>query len=342
MWWFSGSGKEGNTEHRRSVAASLVQGVYVAEFDRQQKREGYDVLAPIWWEFFHFKCIQALEDKTDSSIFGAIFEYKHAIPNRLNSTQDIPPRYVIALRGTIIKPKTGLQDCYLDAKIILHELKCSSRYEIALHVVEDLLSVTDPKDVWLTGHSLGAAMTLQAEKDMAKRGCYVETYLFNPPYASAPIEMLHSRKLKNGARITHSVVTAGLSYALKRTKNNTNTTHEECDPFSTTLRSWIPYLFVNPHDTICCEYIGYFEHREKMERWGAGGIEKIATKNSVVNLLKNALGKDGDALHLIPSGFVTMNMKNMIVKEKGLSLAHGLCQWWEQYSCWQSKLYQYN
>ncbi|XP_010666437.2 GDSL esterase/lipase At4g10955-like [Beta vulgaris subsp. vulgaris] len=308
-------------EHRRSVMASLVQGVYITEIDRQQNRTGNDALAPTWWEAFHFKCIKFLEDKMDSSIFGVIFEYM--------APQHASPKYVIAIRGTMIKPKTGIRDIYLDAKIFLNELSRSFRCEIALSAVAGRIESTDPANVWLAGHSLGASIALQTGRDMVKKGYYLETYLFNPPFLRLPVDIVSTRFVKNWARILRSVAEVGLSNVFKKTK--------EGDPF-TLLQSWIPYLFVNPKDMICCEYLGYFEHREKMQRWGVGEVEKIATKNSVVGLVSDALGRYGETSHLIPSAIVTANMN---VKEPGFLGAHRLCQWWEQHSHWESKCYQY-
>ncbi|KNA20179.1 hypothetical protein SOVF_054950 [Spinacia oleracea] len=336
-------------QHRQSVAASLVKGVYVLERDCQNNRTGGNELAPWWWEFFHFKPVKTLRDQVDSSVIGVIFEYKHDnnyfTGNRFNSSvtseDHTPPKYAIAFRGTLIKRKTEIRDLYLDAKIILNELNCSSRCKIAFEAVEGLIrgnikELLNPnKDVWLIGHSLGAAIALQTGRDMFKLGYNLQTYLFNPPFASFPIGILPTRVLKSGTRLAKSVVTAGLSLALKRTTNG------EDDPF-TILRDWIPCLFVNPKDPICCEYVEYFEHREKMERRGMGKIERIATKNSIVSLISGALGKHNwEASFLIPSALVTKNMKNMIVREHGLLVAHGLCQWWEQHSRWQSKTYQY-
>ncbi|KAL2932794.1 hypothetical protein RDABS01_015913 [Bienertia sinuspersici] len=171
---------------------------------------------------------------------------------------------------------------------------------------------------------------------MAKIGCTIETFLFNPPYASAPIEKLIGNKyLKQGTHIAKNVVTTGISLALKRHKD-----HDD-DQFAT-LRSWTPCLFVNPKDIICCQYARYFEHREKMQSWGVGEIAKLAADNSVMSLLSGVLGGDTDteASYLIPSALISMNMKNMVIKEDGLLLAHGLSQWWEQHQCWESKLYQ--
>ncbi|CAO2823031.1 unnamed protein product [Amaranthus hypochondriacus] len=321
------------SEHRRSVAASLVKGVYILEMDRQKKRTNYNRLAPKWWEYFNFKLLEILVDKFDSSIFGVIFEYKPP-PTSLEEVVVVqPPKYVVAFRGTLLKYRTGFRDCYLDAKIVLRGLDTSSRYEMAFHALEGILLKENPKNVWLAGHSLGAAIALHTGKNMVKHGYCLETYLFNPPYASPSVQKISSTHLRNGARIAVGIVKTGLSIALKKRKHhNCSEDHEEssADLF-TTLQSWIPILFVNPEDPICRDYSGYFEDRVK-------NVNNL--KNSMLNMVVDALGRDGEA-HLIPSAVVIKNMKNTIVKENGLIAAHQLCQWWEQHSCWHSKLYQY-
>ncbi|XP_057546076.1 GDSL esterase/lipase At4g10955-like [Amaranthus tricolor] len=325
-------------EHKGAVAASLIQGVFVLERDRQEKRTLNDALAPIWWDFFHFHCFQTLVDPIDSSIFGIIYQYKYHISNQFcpMSPQVVPPKYVIAFRGTITRHETGKRDLHLDLKLAFNGLTRDLRYQMALQAIESIIANEGPGNVWLTGHSLGAAIALQAGKDLAKRGCYIETYLFNPPYICVPIEKINDPNLKLGARIARSVLNVGLSLAINGTKKNTKI--DQHDPFST-LCCWTPYLFLNPKDPICCEYIGYFEHREKMEGWGVGGVERIATKTSVLSLVSAALGRDGEAVHLIPSAFIT---KNVIVKEQDFMAAHGLLQWWEPHPYWHSKLYQLN
>ncbi|TXG50678.1 hypothetical protein EZV62_023202 [Acer yangbiense] len=79
-----------NVHHRRSVAASLVQGVYVVERDRQQKREGSLALASPWWEFFNFQMLRQLKDDVDSSIFGAIYKFKPPASHSNLSTDGCP------------------------------------------------------------------------------------------------------------------------------------------------------------------------------------------------------------------------------------------------------------
>ncbi|XP_074284052.1 GDSL esterase/lipase At4g10955-like [Silene latifolia] len=121
---------------KRSITASLIQGVYVSERDHQQNRVDHNALALIWWKIFDFELIQLLVDNdVESTIFGAIFEYKPR-DNR-NENDDIPPqnrppKYVIAFR--------------------------------------DIVAQVSPENVWLTGHSLGAAIALQIGKTMARQG----------------------------------------------------------------------------------------------------------------------------------------------------------------------------
>ncbi|KAL0005621.1 hypothetical protein SO802_013182 [Lithocarpus litseifolius] len=71
-----------NSDHRRFFAASLVQGVYVQENDRQQQLQEPHAppLAQPWWEFFHFQLSRVLLDNVDKSIFGAIYEFISLVP----------------------------------------------------------------------------------------------------------------------------------------------------------------------------------------------------------------------------------------------------------------------
>ncbi|KAK9672446.1 hypothetical protein RND81_12G101200 [Saponaria officinalis] len=312
-------------DHRRSVAASLVQGVYISERDSQLKRtqQQHTALGPIWSEFFHFQCIQFLRDPFDHSIFGAIYAYKG------QTSPPSSPSYVIAFRGTLLKPATRRRDLYLDAQLPLKGLPNDPRYHRAFQGVDWLIRHVGNNNVWMTGHSLGAAIALQVGKDMAKLGIYIDTFLFNPPYHCAPIEKINNPFLKNRIRVMKSLVTAGLSAAFK---GNNNHLVSENDPFWK-LCSWVPQVFVNPRDPISCEYIGYFEHRDKMEAIGMGKIENIATKNSIMNMFY-----DGEPPHLVPSALL---VKNMSVSEPNVMEAHGIHQWWQPHS-WVSKLYVFS
>lgn len=65
-----------DSNHRRCVAASLVQGVCIQERDRQARRFGQDALAEKWWKFFNFKLLHPLIDVANGgSIFGAVYKW---------------------------------------------------------------------------------------------------------------------------------------------------------------------------------------------------------------------------------------------------------------------------
>ncbi|GMH08895.1 hypothetical protein Nepgr_010735 [Nepenthes gracilis] len=330
-------------DHRRSVAASLVQGVYILERDRQQKRQDSKALAPIWWDFFHFHPVQILVDKVDSSTYGAVFQYNHQPPKYCYPTQTHhqPPTYVIAFRGTVMKPDSRARDIKLDIQFVLNGLARCSRYQTALQVVQNLAFCSGPSSIWLVGHSLGAGIALQTGKTMARMGCFIETYLFNPPFAAPPLEKIKDQGLKDGIRIAGSFLTAGVTLAINGVKAGMNIAAQRPDalnhdPFLG-LYSWVPYLFVNPSDPISSEYVGYFEHREKMVAMGAGAIGRIAAQNSILSSLSGAVGRDGEAPHLIPSAFVVTNLS----VSEGFKQAHGIHQWWKPHPYWQLKQYQF-
>ncbi|XVF10063.1 hypothetical protein REPUB_Repub07fG0151100 [Reevesia pubescens] len=321
-----------NEHHRRSIAASLVQGVYVLERDRQKYRQGPQAYSPPWWESFNFKLNHLLIDDVDQCIFGAIYEFN---PTAHNSSPQNAPNYVIAFRGTLNTPASISRDLRLNLLCICNSLHVSSRFQLAMKFVEDIAATAtaDGSNIWLAGHSLGSAMALQAGKNLTKIGCLVETYLFNPPFLSVPVEILIKHQaLKNGIRFTTSVVNAALTIAIK----GRHPKPEQDDPF-TILSSWTPYLFVNPTDLICSEYKGYFEHRKKMEEIGAGKIERLSTQNSIVCLFSTVLKKNSEPLHLLPSAYLTINRSLL----PNFRRAHGIEQWWDPNFNGQVELHQF-
>ena len=314
-----------------SVAASLVQGVYIIERDRQEGRVGSNALAPPWWTFFHFQLFRPLVDDVDSSIFGAIYEFKPPAYWH-NDSLYRSPRYVIAFRGTLTKADSVSRDIELDIHFIRNGLHQTSRFEIAIQAVRNMVATAGDSNVWLAGHSLGSGIAMLAGKTMAKTGMFLESFLFNPPYVSAPIERIKDKKLKHGIRIAGSVITAGLTIAMKAKQQKSLS----LDPFEA-LSAWVPGLFVNPADHLCSEYIGYFEHRKRMEEIGIGSIERLATQNSIGGLLMGAFGKECEPLHLIPSANLTVNG----TPARDFKEAHGIHQWWRPDLCLEHKLYKY-
>ncbi|KAL0331082.1 UNVERIFIED_CONTAM: GDSL esterase/lipase [Sesamum angustifolium] len=323
---------EDESNHQRSVAASLVQGVYILERDRQEKREGNRALAPPWWEAFQFQLYRLLIDDADSCVFGAIYQLT-SVPSDSNHSADQAPRYVIAFRGTITKGDAFSRDVELDIHIIRNGLHQTSRFETAIQAVRHVVATFGSSNVWLAGHSLGAAMAMLAGKNMAKTGVFLEAFLFNPPFFSAPIERIKDKKVKHGIRFAGSVITAGLALAMKH-----NHQANRSGGTFVALSAWLPCLFVNRADHICSEYVGYFEHRKRMEEMGAGAVERLATQHSIGGLLLNAMGKPSEEpLHLIPSASLTVNLTPV----RDFKEAHGIHQWWRPDLLLESKIYNY-
>ncbi|KAG5539529.1 hypothetical protein RHGRI_019917 [Rhododendron griersonianum] len=322
-----------NVDHRRSVAACLVQGVYILERDRQENRQGPQALASRWWEFFAFRLHTQLIDDADHSIFGAIYELMPPSYSK-HLTIKGTPRYIIAFRGTLTKGDAFLRDFQLDLHIIKNGLHQTSRFEIAMQSVRNAVAAFRNSNIWLTGHSMGAAMAMLAGKTMAKTGVFLEAFLFNPPFFSAPIERIKDKNVRHGIRIASSFLAAGLTVALKSRRGHQQ---QREDPF-VALSEWVPRLYVHPGDHICSEYIGYFDHRKKMEDIGAGGIERLATQNSLGGLVMSAMGKESEEpLHLIPSAHLIVNL----IRAEDFKQAHGIHQWWRPDLQLQSKVYNY-
>lgn len=306
-----------NTQHRRSIAASLVQGVYVLEDDRQHNRKDHLALAPPWWSSFNFQLLpQLLIDDSDSSIFGAIYKFESPL---LNTSC----KYVVAFRGTLIKWRTVKQDIKLDLHYVLsqHKLQNCSRVVKALKAVKPLVDDAGAANVWLAGHSLGSLIALLVGRNMVKMGFLVETYLFNPPFSSLsiPLELLtKNRILKIGARIIGDVIRAGLSLGLLG-----NQASQVDNPFIK-LSGWAPYLFVNPKDPICSQYVSYFEQRKTMVSIGASTIGKMGSQISVMSIVTSR-SLATEPYHLLPTAYLVTNLVKTKTKK-----SHALAQWWSE------------
>ncbi|CAN8265012.1 unnamed protein product [Cochlearia groenlandica] len=319
-----------NMYHRTTVTSSLVKSVYVLQLDNEEKRVGLDAKAKPWFDFFHFTLLETLIDQHDSSIYGAIFEYKlnHLYQNAPHLKY--VPRYVIAFRGTNLGPETRICDVKLDIRCFFNCLDKGARF---LHAVEAIRTmVAKHKNIWLAGHSLGAGLALLAGKTMIKDNVFLETYIYNPPISSMPLEkIIKSRKLKGIIRIAESVVKGTLALVLKELM-------EQQDDPKTAL--WIPYIYVNPFDIICSEYIGYFKHKTYMCKIGASEIETHSSKYSVRSRLSE-IRKKGKSSVKSTEPIHHLSAADMIVNRTKSSVsAHGLQQWWEQDSAlranWES------
>ncbi|KAI3977113.1 hypothetical protein MKX01_042803 [Papaver californicum] len=293
--------------YRRSIIASLVKGVYVLKSDHRQHLKGCEALAPPWWESFNFKLLRFLTDDGDCA-----------------------PKYVVAFRGTMIKQDSFVGDMKLNINILFNTLHRRSRFVKAMEAVENMVSEKGASNIWLAGHSLGAAIAMLAGKTMAKEGIFLESYLYNPPFIAVPIELIPSRRVRHGLLVACTVVTAGLTIVLKNKQQR-----QQSEDLFRTLSVWVPNLFLNPSDLICSEYIAHFEHREKMRSDGVGFLANLATRHSCQGLFMNAVGKElwsEEKSHLIPSACVTTSSDPR---------PHRLSQWFIDNSVSVPKVYLY-
>ncbi|VVB17398.1 unnamed protein product [Arabis nemorensis] len=267
---------------------------------------------------------------SDSSIYGAIFEYNFSYNYQNFPSLRVPPRYVIAFRGTILTSKT----CFSDVR---HNLRCiyDTRFEHAMHAIHNMVVKHSDTSVWLAGHSLGADLALLAGKTMARFGFFLEAYIFNPPKWSIPLETLIKCEVLNGGiRFAGSLFKAGVAKIFKDLDQV-----QENDQAMNIVR-WTPYLFVNPADPICSAYIGYFKNKTFMNKIGLSEIERIATTNPLRSLLvgKKETSSPSESLHPLPSAYMIVN-KN--VSHDGRK-AHGLDQWWDPSFNGEYVFYQFN
>ncbi|KAF3590674.1 hypothetical protein DY000_02026151 [Brassica cretica] len=148
-----------------------------------------EALANPWYESFGFSLLETLINPDDSSIYGAVYMYKHYDSYQKTPLLGKPPLYVIAFRSTM--------------------LSSGKRANNAKRAIENVLSYpnVDTESVWLAGHSLGAGIALVAGKNMARSGSPLKTYAFNPPHSDFPVEeLLDSEKLKRKVRIARSFI----------------------------------------------------------------------------------------------------------------------------------------
>jgi len=240
--------KDGN--YRRTVMACFIQAAYLLEYDRQENRTKENALAPKWWLPFKFKLVKTLIDERDGSIFGAMLEWDRsaAVADLILVRPNGAPRAVLALRGTILKSSTIKRDLQDDLRFLAWEtLKGSVRFKIAFEALKSIAFKYGGANVCIAGHSLGAGFALQVGKALAKEGIYAEAHLFNPPSVSL------ATSLKN--------IGEKAAFAWKRVRamlpsggEIQGITDDQSDVTNVSLKKWVPHLYINNSDYVCCYY----------------------------------------------------------------------------------------
>ncbi|XP_008782126.3 GDSL esterase/lipase At4g10955-like [Phoenix dactylifera] len=299
--------------YKRMVIACFVQAVYLLELDRQDKRSEENGLAPKWWKPFKYKLTQTLVDERDGSIYGAILEWDRsaALSDFMLLRPSGAPKAVLALRGTLLRSPTIRRDLEDDLRFLaLESLKGSVRFGGALEALNSVVGRFGSSNVCIGGHSLGAGFALQIGKALAKQGVLVECHLFNPPSVSLAMS-LRSIGEKVGS------VWKRIRAAMPPSGEEAKDSKAGQKRLRTETKKWVPHLYVNSSDYICCYYTDC-----------AGVAADVTTDKPK---MKDTIGDAAAKLFVMSKG-----------PQKFLE-AHGLEQWWSddmelQVAVHQSKL----
>ncbi|KFK26716.1 hypothetical protein AALP_AA8G283900 [Arabis alpina] len=317
----SSSWKDPN--YKRTVMACFIQAAYLLELDRQENRSQQTALAPKWWIPFKYKLSQTLIDERDGSIFGCVLEWDRAaaMADLVIIRPSGAPKAVLALRGTILKSLTMRRDIEDDLRFLAWEsLKGSVRFNVALEALQSVAKRYGSSNVCIVGHSLGAGFALQVGKALAKEGLFVDAHLFNPPSVSLAMSLRNIgekagvawKRLmsmlppKNEPLLPNGNAGEISPGSVSGFRNWVPSFYGQNQKSSVDLRKWVPHLYVNDSDYICCYYTDQGGVTEKRE------VNNKENNGPVVNTNSQAAAKL----------FVMSKGKQKFVE------AHGLEQWW--------------
>ncbi|KAG8055939.1 hypothetical protein GUJ93_ZPchr0001g33204 [Zizania palustris] len=303
-----------NADYRRMVIACFIQGVYLLELDRQEKRDELTGLAPQWWRPFKYRLAQVLVDDRDGSIYGAVLEWDRqaALSDYILFRPTGAPAAVVALRGTLLKAATFRRDVQDDLRFLAWDsLKGSVRFAGALAALRAAARRFGAGSVCVGGHSLaGAGFALQVGKALAKEGIFVECHVFNPPSVSLAMSLKGFAetagelwgRVRSWIPYVGSQAAAADVSGCGRGEATASLSREgmQC--------RWLPHLYINTNDYICCYYND-----------AANGTATVA-----------AGGESGKGA-VRGGGGGRAGVARMVVTSKGPSKfleAHGLDQWW--------------
>ncbi|KAH9300416.1 hypothetical protein KI387_011999, partial [Taxus chinensis] len=128
---------------------------------------GPDSHAETWWSFFKFKLIHLLYDDVDGSIFGTVYKWS----KKSTSVPFHPlgaPKIVVAFRGTVKTSVTLPRDVRLDLHILPNRLHTTTCFHSAFDAVKVNVHHHGVDNIWIAGHSLGAAIAMLAGRKMTE------------------------------------------------------------------------------------------------------------------------------------------------------------------------------
>ena len=229
------------------------------------------------------------------------------------------PKYVLAIRGTIISCP---DDIMSDRELFFERLHLSEGASV-MRLLREITAKYKPHDIWVAGHSLGAAVALIATRSLAiDHDIVINPHLFNPPYFTVGRVISKScRGVLKGVGDTFNI-RAGtdkfdeiwtdsmsiLSSMGRRIANSSYAENMENEAQKLVQIGYAPNLYVNPNDTICNDYIKHFQRCRHVNksRFSAALSRAMSTKS----------------VHMIPSAVLYINNW-----AQGFREAHRLLQW---------------
>ncbi|XP_047329095.1 GDSL esterase/lipase At4g10955-like isoform X2 [Impatiens glandulifera] len=117
-----------------------------------------------------------------------------------------------------------------------------------------VLALRGSNNICIAGHSLGAGFALQVGKTLAHQGVYVEAHLFNPPSVSLSMSMKNIGEKAIFAYNRFKSILPFNAIIGEQTNVVTNITPPSSSSSNGLKKYWIPHLYVNNNDYICCYY----------------------------------------------------------------------------------------
>ncbi|GLJ56960.1 hypothetical protein SUGI_1276300 [Cryptomeria japonica] len=102
-----------------------------------------------------------------------------------------PPSEVVAFRGTLLRPRNIFHNLVEEFRVAIAHYDCISRVEKGLQFLRVSLYDNGYNNVWLAGHSLGAAIALGIAMNLQRDARHIlEAHLFNPPFICPTVPQL--------------------------------------------------------------------------------------------------------------------------------------------------------
>ncbi|CAN1351823.1 GDSL esterase/lipase At4g10955 [Linum perenne] len=164
----------------------------------------------------------------------------------LDRQENRTPNNALAPTWTLLKGPTMRRDIEDDLRFLAWEsLKGSIRFNVAMEALRSVAERYGGSNVCVAGHSLGAGFALQVGKALAKEGKFIEAHLFNPPSVSLAMSF---RNIGEKAEFAWKKLRSMLPYAAETPAVEMESTNRMGS------KKWVPHLYVNNSDYICCQY----------------------------------------------------------------------------------------